>query len=162
MELELLEPVEGGAPKPDVQSYDAEAREVQVVLGDGETAAGTSVLGENARDPGCGDLVGAEGGVGIRVHVDAERSGAPDVAPAGGEDLRAAAVSGGEKGDDVADDGVREAADLVLEALFIFFQSSPPLGSGDHRHVGMVARPPAGFAEPERPATPNSTPLGEK
>jgi hypothetical protein len=42
------------------------------------------------------------------------------VALAGGEDLSAGAVFGGEEGDDVAEDAVRKVADPVSEALFLF------------------------------------------
>ena len=138
MELELLESVEGGGLEPAVQACDGEAPVVEVVLRNGEAAAGTLMRGENARDYDFGDVVGAEGVIGIDVQIDVERSGAPDVAPAGGQHLRAGAVVGREEGDDVAENAVREAADAV-EALFIFLflfflQSSPPLGSGDHRH----------------------------
>ena len=80
--------------------------------------------GENARDYAFGDVVGAEGVIGIDVQIDVERSGAPDVAPAGGEHLRAGAVVGREKGDDVAEDAVREVADPVGQELFLF---QPPL-----------------------------------
>ena len=54
--------------------------------------------GEYAGDPAGGNALAAE--------VEAERSGGPDVAPPGGEDLRAAAVLGGETRDDLAEDGV--------------------------------------------------------
>ena len=64
------------------------------------------------------------------IEVDVEWSGAPDVAPAGGEDLRAGAGFGEEKGHDVAEDVVGEVADQVDQELFLFH--SPLLGSGDH------------------------------
>jgi hypothetical protein len=130
VELKLLESVEGGGLEPAVQACDAEVPVEEVVLRDGEAAAGALMRGENARDYAFGDVVGAEGVIGI----DVERSGAPDVAPAGGEHLRAGAVVGREKGDDVAKNAVREAADAVSIFLLFFLQSSPPLGSGDHRH----------------------------
>ena len=92
MELEFLESVEGGGLEPAVQACDgvAPVAVVEVVLRDGEAAAGALMRGENARDYTFGDVVGAEGVIGI----DVERSGAPDVAPAGGEHLRADAVVG--------------------------------------------------------------------
>jgi len=56
------------------------------------------------------------------------------VAPHGGEHLRAGAVFGGEKGHNVNEDVVREAADTVGKALALFLFLPPPLGSGDHPH----------------------------
>ena len=46
---------------------------------------------------------------------------------------------GGEKGDDVAEDAIGEAADPVGESLLLF--QPPLLGSGDHSHgrIGMAA-----------------------
>ena len=55
------------------------------------------------------------------------------MAPAGGEHLRAGAFFGGEKGDDVDEDVVGEAADTVPEALLL---QPPLLGSRDHPHGG--------------------------
>jgi hypothetical protein len=135
VELELLESVKGGRLEPAVQACDGEAPVVEVVLRDGEAAAGALMRGENARAYDFGDVVGAEEVIGIDVQIDVERSGAPDVAPAGGQHLRAGAVVGREEGDDVAENAVREAADAV-EALFmfLFFLQSSPLGSGDHHH----------------------------
>jgi hypothetical protein len=65
----------------------------------------------------------------------------------GGEDLRAGTILGGKKGDDVSEDGVREAADVV-DALFLFRRFPPPLGSEDHLHGdGMVVRRPIGLGK---------------
>ena len=91
MEVELLEVVEGGGSEPAVQRRGA-------AHADGEAADGAPVRGEYAGDPAGGNALAAE--------VEAERSGGPDVAPPGGEDLRAAAVLGGETRDDLAEDGV--------------------------------------------------------
>lgn len=54
--------------------------------------------------------------------IEVQRGGAPDVAPTGGEDLKAGGVGDGEAGDDLAaDDAVREAADqVVLAAIHSF------------------------------------------
>jgi hypothetical protein len=134
VELKLLESVEGGGLEPAVQACDGEVHVVEVVRRDGEAAAGALMRGKNARDYAFGDVVGAEGEIWNDVQIDVERSGAPDVALAGGEHLRAGAVVGREKGDDVAEDAVREAADAVFIFLLFFLQSSPPLGSGDHRN----------------------------
>jgi hypothetical protein len=54
--------------------------------------------------------------------VEVERGGAPEVAPPAGEDLGARAVFGGEKGDDLTEEVVGEAADDV-DASSIFTRS---------------------------------------
>lgn len=46
------------------------------------------------------------------AQVEVERSGAPEVAPPGGEQLRASGVVGWEAGDDLAEGVVGEEADL--------------------------------------------------
>jgi len=48
------------------------------------------------------------------VEVEVEGGGAPDVAPLGGDGLCAAAFIGAQEGDDLTEDGVREAADVVI------------------------------------------------
>jgi len=58
------------------------------------------------------------------------------VAPAGGEHLRAGAVFGGEKRDDVAENAVGEDADPIGEALF----QPLLLRSGEHPHGDGGAR----------------------
>jgi hypothetical protein len=57
--------------------------------------------------------------------VKVKRSGAPDVAPSGREDLCSGAFLGGEEGDDVAEDGIREVADAVGTSNPILTQSPP-------------------------------------
>jgi hypothetical protein len=99
VDLELLEAVEGGGPEPTVEDAIVEAAIV-----DGEPVrVGPPVRGEDAGD-------GAQRGASCRIGgLDVERSGgAPDGPPAGGEDLRAGVVLGGEEGDDVAEDTVGE------------------------------------------------------
>jgi len=96
------------------------------------------MCGEDSQDYSSGDILGNGEYIEVGVEVEVERSGAPDLAPAGGEDLRAGTILGGKKGDDVSEDGVREAADLG-DVLFLF-RKFPPLGSEDHLHYGMVVR----------------------
>lgn len=50
---------------------------------------------------------------GVEGFFEVERRGAPDVAPAAGEDGGAGALVGAEEGDDAAQDAVREAADQI-------------------------------------------------
>ena len=89
----------GERSQPAVQGRGGAGAELVVVArGRGEAAGGARVRGEDAGDLTQRDGVGAE--------VQVERSGAPDAAPPGGEDLRAAAVLGGETRDDLAEDGV--------------------------------------------------------
>ena len=82
--------------------------------------------GEDARE------IAGEDANEVALEVEVERSGAPQVAPAGGEQLRTGAVFGGEKGHDVSEDAIGEAADPVGEEIFLF--QPPLLGSGDHPH----------------------------
>lgn len=71
------------------------------------------MCGKDPRDKaGAGDLAL----VGEVAAVEAERRGAPQVAPPGGERLRAGGVLDGEQGDDLAENGVREAADAIAAA----------------------------------------------
>ncbi|CAO2186700.1 unnamed protein product [Urochloa humidicola] len=124
--------------------------EAVVHISGAKAAAGALVRGEDARD-----IVGVEplaSEVGA-CEVEVERTRAPYGAPAGGEDLRAGAVLGGEKGDDVAEDAVGEVADAVDE-LFHFIPLAkpsppPPLGSGGHRRGGLAARRPPAIGESE-------------
>jgi len=75
----------------------------------------------------------------VEVEVKVDRGGTPDLTPARGEDLRAGTILGGKKGYDVFNDGIREATDVV-DALFLFLKLSPPRGSKDDLHGGMVLR----------------------
>ena len=97
------------------------------------------MCGEDSQDYSSGDILGNGEYIEVGVEVKVERSGAPDLAPAGGEDLRACTILGGKKGDDVYEDGVRDTADVV-DVLFLFRKFPPPLGSEDHLHDGMVVR----------------------
>jgi len=138
--VELLEVAEGAGAEPAVQGRGGAGAEVVIVArGRGEAAAGARVRGEDAGHLTQRDGVGAE--------VQVERSGAPDVAPPGGEDLRAGAVLGGEAGDDVAEDGVGKVADAVhaLPFPFFFSQSKPPLplAPATTRIAYLECRPPA-------------------
>jgi len=68
------------------------------------------VCGKDPRDKaGAGDLAL----VGEVAAVEAERRGAPQVAPPGGEGLRAGGVLDEEEGDDLAENGVGESADAI-------------------------------------------------
>lgn len=65
--------------------------------------------------------------------VEAERRGAPEMAPPLGEDLRGAGFPGGEAGDDVAEDVVREVPDevaggglLITIIFFLLLRLRPP------------------------------------
>jgi hypothetical protein len=116
-ELELAEAVEGWGAEPGV---DSSRSGEEVDRGDAEAAAGAGVGGEDARDEGSegmvivGEVVAEAGeAVAVAVAVEVEGGGAPEVAPPGGEDLGAGAALGGEEGDDVGEDGVREVADAV-------------------------------------------------
>lgn len=129
---------ESGASRPGSRRCVAE---LPVARGGGEAAGRARVRGEDAGHLAEGD--------GMEAEVQVEGSGAPHVAPQGGEGLRASAVLCGEAGDDVAEDGVRKAADVVRALPFLFCWLPPlPVGSGDHPHgrSGMAARrrPPAG------------------
>ena len=85
------------------------SRAVEVIHGRTKAAAGAWVCGEDARHDGVEVLpVFAE-----PVVVEVERGGAPEVAPPGGEDLRAGAFLGGQERDDVLEDAVRKVADTV-------------------------------------------------
>jgi hypothetical protein len=90
------------------------------------------MCGEDAQDYSSGDIPRNGGFIEVGVEVKVERGGAPDLAPAGGEDLRAGTILGGKKGYDVFEDEIREAADVV-NALFLFLKFSP-LVSEDHLH----------------------------
>jgi hypothetical protein len=105
--------------------------ETDVVGRHDEAVAGARVRGEDAGDH-AGTNVAAKWV--FVVEVEVERSGVPYMALAGGEDLRAGAVFGGEKGDDVAEDVVGEAADLVN------LSRSPFLGSREDPHGGAARR----------------------
>lgn len=52
-------------------------------------------------------------GAEIVAGVEIERRGSPEGPPSAGDRLRAGAVLGGEQGDDGAEDGIREFADVV-------------------------------------------------
>jgi len=68
------------------------------------------VCGKDPRDKaGAGDLAL----VGEVAAVEAERRGAPQVAPPGGEGLRAGGVLDEEERDDLAENGVGESADAI-------------------------------------------------
>jgi hypothetical protein len=110
--------------------------EVAESAGDREAASGARVRREHAPDLLDGHVPPFRA-VGMEVHV--ERSGAPDVAPAGGEHLRAGAGSGGKEGHDFTEDVVGEAADPVGEALFLV--QSPPLRprNDSNAHGGACA-----------------------
>lgn len=110
MEVELLEAVEGAGAEPAVQGHCGAVAELLVARGGGEAAGGARVRGEDAGHLAEGDGMGWDG---MEAEVQVEGSGAPHVAPPGGEDLRASAVLGGEAGDDVAEDGERKAADVM-------------------------------------------------
>ena len=51
------------------------------------------------------------------------------MAPPGREDLCASAFLGGEEGDDVAEDGVGEIADVVGASTLVLTNSPPPLSA---------------------------------
>ena len=106
-DVKLLEAVERRGAQPGVHSGRAVVEEVRR---DAEAEAGAGVVGEDAGD-GLG--AGLVAGVGELAAVEVERVVAPDVAPPGGEGLDAGGVPGGEEGDDFAEDGVGEAADVV-------------------------------------------------
>jgi len=105
-EVKLLEAVERRGAQPGVHSGGVVDDEVRR---DAEAEAGAGVVGEDAGDGSDEGPVG----VGELAAVEVERGGAPDVAPPGGEGLDAGGVPGGEEGDDFAEDGVGEAADVV-------------------------------------------------
>lgn len=70
------------------------------------------------------------------VVAEAERGGAPEVAPPRGQGLRARAVVGGEEGDDGGECGVREAADEVgpgLRRLFLVPAPGAAAVASSHR-----------------------------
>lgn len=128
-ELELLKVVDGGGSEPGIHGVAA------AVGGDAEAAAWARVGGEDGGDDagdGYGEgvplVVAAEGEE--ATVVEAERRGAPEMAPPLGEDLRAAGFPGGEASDDVAEDVVREVPDEVAGAglliTIIFFLLRPP------------------------------------
>jgi len=56
--------------------------------------------------------------------VEIKRGGAPKSASVRCEDLCAAAILGGEKGDDLPKDAVREIADAVCRRFYWFLRSS--------------------------------------
>jgi hypothetical protein len=86
------------------------------------------VGGEEARDEGSEGAVVIFGQVVVEaveaVTVEVEGGGAPEVAPPRRKDLCADAVLGGEEGDDVGEDGVREVADAVGSGGASFFTFS--------------------------------------
>lgn len=129
-ELELLKVVDGGGSEPGIHGVAA------AVGGDAEAAAWARVGGEDGGDDaGDGDgegvplVVAAEGEATV---VEAERRGAPEMAPPLGEDLRGAGFPGGEAGDDVAEDVVREVPDevagggLLITIIFFLLRLRPP------------------------------------
>jgi hypothetical protein len=124
-ELELAEAIKGGGAEPGV---DGSGSGAEVARGDAEAAAGTRVGGEEARDEGSEGAVVIFGQVVVEaveaVAVEVEGGGAPEVAPPGRKDLGADAVLGGEEGDDVGEDGVREVADAVGSGGASFFTFS--------------------------------------
>jgi hypothetical protein len=117
-ELELVEAIKGGGAEPGV---DGSGSGAEVARGDAEAATGTRVGGEEARDEGSEGAVVIFGQVVVEaveaVTVEVEGGGAPEVAPPRRKDLCADAVLGGEEGDDVGEDGVREVADAVMYPL---------------------------------------------
>jgi hypothetical protein len=79
-----------------------------------ESAGGARVLGDYLGDGGGWDTGGGGDAPGSDADLEVERRGAPEVAPPVGDDRRAAAVFGGEEGDDGAEDGVGEPADEIV------------------------------------------------
>lgn len=118
-ELDLLKVVEGRGAQPGIHGGGAV---MEVVRGDTEQAAGAVVGGEDA---------GHDAGViiGEIAAVEVERGGAPEVSPPGGEDLGACGLLGWEEGDDVAQYGVGEAADVAhASTVAVLISSSGTTG----------------------------------
>jgi hypothetical protein len=79
---------------------------------------------------------------------EVKRSGTPEVAPPGGQDSGAAAVLGGEEGDDLVKNGIGEGADVVYaSSIFIVPRRhrSPPPGTRTTRlHFDLHGEPDRG------------------
>ena len=81
---------------------------------EGESAGGARVLGYYLGDSGGGDGVAIEDRDREEGEdLEAERRGAPQVAPSAGEDQRATAIFGWEEGDDGSEEGVSKVADEI-------------------------------------------------
>ena len=88
------------------------------------------MCGKDPRDKaGAGDLAL----VGEVAAVEAERRGAPQVAPPGGEGLRAGGILDGEEGDDLAENGVGESADAIDAAAAAAATDSSFLAGAERR-----------------------------
>lgn len=109
VELELLEAIEDGGPKPAVEFGVAVAAETDGF--EGEAADGAAVRGEDLGDGG--DAVALLPGE-VVVDGEVERGGPPDVAPSGGENgCPRGALGAGEAGEDDAAEIDGELADEV-------------------------------------------------
>jgi hypothetical protein len=106
LDSKLLEVGEGSGVEPTLQ-LGVEVAESE----EKESAGGTRVLSDYLGDSGGKDEVGEDEALGADREV--ERRRAPEVAPSAGEGLRAAAVLGGEDGDDGAEDIIGKAADEI-------------------------------------------------
>ena len=114
----VLLPVEGGA-------------------GEAHGTDGAGVSGHAARDRTHGvEIAGPVGGPEVGV-VDEERGRRPHAAPAGGEDHGARGFLGGEAGDDVAEQVVREVADVVPAVTIMY---GGPVGGGGGGVLGVGGR----------------------
>lgn len=116
---------------------------------DVETTAGSPVGGKDAGDDVGADFIPAGGEL---TAVEIKRGGEPEVAPPGREDSGAGAFLGGEEGDDVAEHGVGEGADVV-GASSVFLHTgrgrSPPLRARTPRIHLHEAHGGLGFASVE-------------
>ena len=114
---------------------------------EGESLDGAMMLGDYLGGGGKGDERGGDGNAEeLDADVEVERRGAPQGTPSAGEGLRAAAVLGGEEGDDGAEDGVGELADEIGVGLVAVATPCPLpgvsmgislVGPGRRRHLDL-------------------------